>query len=64
MTPATLMACGTSMRGEALGPVKAQCPQCRGKPGPESGSGWVDEHGEWGGDRGVLGVEMRKGDKI
>jgi hypothetical protein len=27
-------------------------PQCRGMPGPGSGSGWVGEQGEAGGDSG------------
>jgi hypothetical protein len=36
---------GTSMRGKALGLVKAQCPQCCGEPGQGSRSGWVSEQG-------------------
>ena len=39
------------MEGEALGPVKALCPS-RGMTRPGSRSGWVDEQGEKGGDRG------------
>ena len=34
------------MGGEALVPVKALCPQCRGMPGPGRGSEWVGEQGE------------------
>jgi hypothetical protein len=51
--------CLSSVRGEALGLVKAACmPQCR-----EAGVGWVSEQeeGEW--DREFFGGEMRKGDK-
>jgi hypothetical protein len=32
------------MGGEALGPVKAQCPSIRGMPGQWAGNGWVEEH--------------------
>jgi hypothetical protein len=35
--------------------------QCRGMPGPGRGSGWVDEHGEWGGDRGFSEGKLGKG---
>jgi hypothetical protein len=38
--------------------------QCRGMPGPGSGSGWIGEQGEAAWDRRVLGGEMRRGDKI
>jgi hypothetical protein len=41
----------SSMGGEALGPVKAQCPSNREMSGPGSRSGWVGEHGERGGDK-------------
>ena len=37
-------------------------PQCRGMPGPESRSGWVDEQGEGG--IGGFGGETRKVDNI
>jgi hypothetical protein len=30
---------------------KGSKPQCRGMPGPGSGSGWVDEQGEGGLDK-------------
>ena len=39
-------------------------PQCRGMPGPGSGSGWVVEQGYWGVDRGFSEGETRKGDNI
>jgi hypothetical protein len=41
-------------------------PQCEGMPGPGSRSGWVGEHGEWGGDKGRVFFrgETRKGDNI
>jgi hypothetical protein len=35
----------SSMEGEALGPVKALCPQCRGMPGRGSGCRCVGEQG-------------------
>ena len=35
--------------------------QCRGMPGPGSGSGWVGEQGEVGGDRGFSEGKTRKG---
>jgi len=50
--------------GEALGPVKALCPQCRGMPGPGSWSGWVGEQGQERGNRGFFGGETRKEDNI
>jgi hypothetical protein len=36
-------------------------PQYRGMPGPRSGSGWVGEQGEAGGDRGILERKMENG---
>jgi hypothetical protein len=36
------------MGGKALGPVKALCPQCRGKPGPRSWSVCVGEQRQEG----------------
>jgi hypothetical protein len=39
-------------------------PQYREMPGQGSGSGWVSEQREVEWDRGILGGEMRKGDKI
>ena len=36
-------------------------PQCRGIPGPGSGSGWVGEQGEWGGDKGFSDGKPGKG---
>jgi hypothetical protein len=36
-------------------------PQCRGMPGPVSGSGWDGEQGEGERDRGLLEVKLRKG---
>jgi hypothetical protein len=36
-------------------------PQCRGMPGQESGSGCVDEQGEWEWDRRFLEEKPRKG---
>ena len=36
-------------------------PLCRDMPGPGSGSGWVGEHGEEGGDRGFLEGKPGKG---
>jgi hypothetical protein len=37
----------SSMGGEVTGPVKeGSMPQCRGMPGPGSGSGWVGEQGD------------------
>ena len=36
-------------------------PQYRGMPGPGSGSGWVGEQGEVGGDRGVSEGKAGKG---
>jgi hypothetical protein len=36
-------------------------PQCRGMPGPGSGSGWVGEQGGGEGDSGVLEGKPRKG---
>jgi hypothetical protein len=38
-------------------------PQCRGMPGPGSGSGWAGKQGEREG-MGVFGGETRKGDNI
>jgi hypothetical protein len=35
--------------------------QCRGMPGPESGSGWVGDQGEERGDRGFLEKKPGKG---
>jgi hypothetical protein len=56
--------CGTSLRGEALGIVKAQCPSVGGLSGQGSGNGWVSVQGDRGWDKGVFRVEMRKGGKI
>jgi hypothetical protein len=36
-------------------------PQCRGMPGPGSGSGWVGEQGEGEGDRGFGEIKPGKG---
>jgi hypothetical protein len=36
-------------------------PQYRGMPGPGSGSGWVGEQGERGGDRGFSEGKLGKG---
>ena len=47
------------MGGEALGSVKVLCPsigECR----TGNGSGWVEEQGEWGGDRGFLEGKVGK----
>ena len=35
--------------------------QYRGMPGPGSGSGWVGEQGEGGGDKGFLEGKLGKG---
>ena len=54
------------MRGEALGevlPVKAQCPSVGVCQDREAGVGRLVNKGR-GGDRGVFGEEMRKGDNI
>jgi hypothetical protein len=49
------------MGGEALGPVKVLCPQCRGIPGPGSGSEWAGEQGDGGEDRVFLEGKLGKG---
>ena len=49
------------MRGEALGPAQAWMPQCSGMPGQGRGSGWVEEQGEWGEDRGFSEGKPGKG---
>jgi hypothetical protein len=36
-------------------------PQYREIPGPLSGSGWVEEQGNWGGDRGFSEGKLEKG---
>ena len=36
-------------------------PQCRGMPGQGSGSEWVGEQREWGGDRGFPEGKLGKG---
>jgi hypothetical protein len=43
--------CGTSMGGEALGPMKAQCPSVGECQDREVGSGWI------GGGRGIRGFQ-------
>jgi len=57
------------MGGQALGPVKAQCPSVREGQGIEAGVGeWVGEHPHrsrgGGTGYGVCREEIRKGDNI
>jgi hypothetical protein len=57
------MACGTSMRGEALGLVKARCPSIGECQDREAGVDELVSRGRgWYG--GLFRGEMRKGDKI
>ena len=44
----------TSMGGEVLGPVNAQCPSVGEMSGRGSGSMWFGEQGEGGWDRVIL----------
>jgi hypothetical protein len=39
-------------------------PQYRGMPGPGSGSGWIGEQGELGGNRGFFFLERKLGKGI
>jgi hypothetical protein len=51
------------MRGEALGPVKALCPSVGECQDQEAEVGGLMSRGR-GGDRGVFGREMIKGNNI
>jgi hypothetical protein len=55
--------CGTSMRGDALGPVKALCPSLGECQDRKIGEGGLVIRGR-GGGRMVFRGEMRKGGKI
>jgi hypothetical protein len=56
--------CGTSVRGEALGLVKACCPSVGECQDREVGVGRLVRRGREDGMGGCFRGEMRKGDKI